>query len=42
MTTYLVRLTAEQEHPHEIIGIFVAETREALFWLVDQAASPSE
>jgi hypothetical protein len=42
MTAYLVRLTAEQAHPHEIVGIFVAETRDALFWLVDEAASPLE
>ncbi len=43
MPAYLVRLKdGDEEHARELVGIFVAETMEDLYWTVDEAASPCE
>jgi hypothetical protein len=36
MKAYLARLNAQQERPHELVGIFVAATHEQLCDLVDE------
>ena len=36
MKAYLARLNAKQQHPYEIVGVFVARDRDQLLDLVDE------
>ena len=42
MEAYLVRLKPSEQHAREIVGIFVAEDMEELYWMVDECAPPPD
>lgn len=40
MQAYFVRMNAKQNNPHEIVGIFVAGSRNQLIDIVDECVDP--
>lgn len=37
MKAFVARLNAQQEHPREVVGFFVAESRSRLYRLIDES-----